>query len=521
MKKISIFLIQFIVLITLFLSGEKILSKKFIYKGRSYNIDVESNPSGSDVILSLEKRKNLSLSIGGENLFPKVHVSKEKYFITWVNYRKENVKLGFYNSCENESSLINLKKFKFVSSDTSVILRSGKPYLLIFRGEKNFSNNEDIFIYNILSGIVKRVTSTPENEKTIDIPDWDLSGSKNLLLKTKTLYYEYTYSIKITDMSVELLEKKKIVRGKSGLMNPSISTEAYNTIVAFGDSITWGKMRMFDLDGEEHPELTYWYKASEYLTEHYGETFTINLGVNGNTSYQGVERMDTDFPLNPGYFCLVLFGTNDVGSGSFSADSSVENIKWIMNNAIKSYGMFPVVSTIPPIKKYIPGVQFFKENTEELNSKIVIMAVEEEFPYFDTYSVFMNYPDGWEALVEDIKGNHPNPTGHQIMADLVVPKILSAIPKKPEILNISSSSHLINIGCTENFEFDFDSYDVKFGYSPDRLEFDMNFPSNQFSLIRSPGELKLRDTIYFKVSSVDKSGNHSGFTQVYQSKFKD
>ena len=114
-------------------------------------------------------------------------------------------------------------------------------------------------------------------------------------------------------------------------------------------------MRMNNLPGEYHPELTYWYKSSEYLTENYGETYTVNLGVNADTSQKGVDRMDTDFQYVDGYYCLVMFGTNDVGGSLFSPSSTTENLKWILNNAKDKYGMFPVISTIPPQKKFLPG----------------------------------------------------------------------------------------------------------------------------------------------------------------------
>ncbi len=518
MKNKSFFLIVVLLFINLNIYAEKISKKNFLNKGKICTIDVESNGFGSDVFIHSKKKKNLSLTIGGENLFPEIFQKRDKYFITWINYKKNSVKLCYYNSKSDESVLIGLRGFRFVSSSTSLVYRSGKPFIILFRGIKD-SDNEDIFLYRIGEGTVKRVTFTDGNEKNIEIPEVDIFASNSFLMNTKTLYFSYSYKVNLNNFSVILLKKEKIIRNPVVISAQKSEAEIANTIVAFGDSITWGKMRMNDLEGEEHPELTYWYKASEYLTEHYGKTYTVNLGINGNRSYQGVERMDHDFSLNPGYYCLVLFGTNDVGSGTFSADSSVENIEWIMNNSINTYHMFPIVSTIPPIKKYLPGVQFYKENTEELNAKILEMAVKNGFSHFDTYTAFMNYSGGWESLLEDIKGNHPNPTGHQIMADFVVPLILSDKPKKSEVLNMENSLNYINIECVENHEFDFDSYEVNFGYSPEKLEFTTKFQSNHFSLLRSPIGNNFRNKIYFKIDTVDKSGNRGGSTKIYSAKF--
>ena len=147
------------------------------------------------------------------------------------------------------------------------------------------------------------------------------------------------------------------------------------------------------------------------------------------------------------------------------------------------------------------------------------MAIEEGFSFIDSYSAFMNYKDGWEALLEDIKGNHPNPTGHQIMADLFVPEILSAKPSIPEVIDINSGINSIEVNCTENYEFDFDSYEVIFGYSPDNLEFNVKFPTNKFSILKFPVGFSIRDTLYFQLRAVDKDGNGSDFTQIYSSGF--
>ena len=125
---------------------------------------------------------------------------------------------------------------------------------------------------------------------------------------------------------------------------------------------------MYDLDGEYHPELSYWALLRDQFNEEYGQTYVTNRCASGTNSYRGVLRMDEAFSNSPAYFCLILYGTNDVGKNNFSAVSSAENLEWMCLNARHTYGLYPIISTIPPVKLWDPGVQYFRENTEALNA---------------------------------------------------------------------------------------------------------------------------------------------------------
>ncbi|MCK4890372.1 MAG: SGNH/GDSL hydrolase family protein, partial [Candidatus Aminicenantes bacterium] len=313
-----------------------------------------------------------------------------------------------------------------------------------------------------------------------------------------------------------LEDKKEILRGQKA-NQAAFTNDELNTIVGIGDSVTWGKMRMFEFIDSYHPELTYLAKTSDYFNENYGDTSTINLGVNRDSSLDGVERMDEELLYGKGYFFLVLFGTNDVTSGTFSSTSTSKNIQWILENARNNYGMFPVVSTVPPQKLYLAGVQFYKEQTEKLNGKIILMASAQNFSYIDSYDAFFDQDEDWETMLEDVKGNHPSPSGHQVMADMVIPILLSLIPEVPSNVNFSAntSGNSFNVSCTQNNEFDFSHYNVKFGFTPTQLDREMTYTSNNFTIYFYPFNLNLKRMVYFKMQSVDKDGNSSEFTDIY------
>ncbi len=508
-----------ILFLTFFSSGlvanDKIYTKEYLLRGKTIRLEVETGFSGSDVFLNSKTRKNLSYNTPGENLFPRMFIKKNVYSVTWINYRKNDVRLNFYDSLSDIGKNLVSGKFEFISSDTCVLFDMGKPKAVLFRAIKG-ADNEDIFIHDISSGRTKRITSTPGDENRIIVEDTELNGRNYFKLRTQTLNYDYLYSIDINDLSFIIEEKRKIIRGPK-LDKTEFTTEELNTIIGFGDSVTWGKMRMYEFTDSYHPELTYWAKASEHFNENYGQTHTINLGVNRDSSLNGVERMDEDLLYDKGYFLLVLFGTNDVTSGAFSSTSTSRNIQWILENGRNKYGMYPVVSTVPPQKLYLEGVQFYKDHTEELNDKIKQMATVNSFPYIDSYTAFFNQDEDWEKMLEDIKGNHPSPKGHQVMADMVIPILLKLIPEIP--LNVSFSPNTggnsFDVNCNANIEFDFDHYNLEFGFSPTKLDREMTYPSNSFTVYFYPFNLNLKRTVYFKLQSVDKDGNASEFTDIY------
>ena len=508
-----------IILLTLFSSGllanDKIFTKEYELKGKIALLEVEAGPSGSDVFLNSGTRKNISYSTPGENLFPKMFVKRDEYSVTWINYSKNDVKLNFYDSSSDHGRTMVSGRFEFISSDTTVLYDMGKPKFIVFRAIKG-EDNEDIFIHDINTGRTRRITSTSGNENRIIISNNELNGRNSFTLTTQTLENEYTYTIDTDTLTSHLEDKKEILRGQKA-NQAAFTNDELNTIVGIGDSVTWGKMRMFEFIDSYHPELTYLAKTSDYFNENYGDTSTINLGVNRDSSLDGVERMDEELLYGKGYFFLVLFGTNDVTSGTFSSTSTSKNIQWILENARNNYGMFPVVSTVPPQKLYLAGVQFYKEQTEKLNGKIILMASAQNFSYIDSYDAFFDQDEDWETMLEDVKGNHPSPSGHQVMADMVIPILLSLIPEVPSNVNFSAntSGNSFNVSCTQNNEFDFSHYNVKFGFTPTQLDREMTYTSNNFTIYFYPFNLNLKRMVYFKMQSVDKDGNSSEFTDIY------
>ncbi len=452
-------------------------------------------------------------------LFSKIHLSNNsKILISIIEEFDSNPILKILNYRENV--LAELPSiFKFISSEQQMLNVNGKDYLF-FRAMLKNKENEDIFLCDTATGSIYNITASEENEKNFFV---NLSND-TIFLKTETIKYSYVYKISfLNSVKVELVSKA-INRWNSPLpprkMNVRLSKREYNTFLAFGDSITWGKMRMLDLEGEYHPELTFWAKIRDYFNENYGETYAVNLGVPGESSYMGMIRMNRDFTQNKGKYCYIMFGTNDVTNLHFSAESSAENIEWMVLNAIENFNMIPILFTIPPQKHFEPHVQYYKKQTEELNQRIKKIAKEYKIPFVDTYTAFFTQcPGGWEACLEDVKGNHPSPLGHSLIAKLTIPEILKLPPKIPRNLKIDVRGRIVNVIFDKNLEFDFSHYIIKLGLSSDKLSREFFTQHNFFSLYLFDPFMFFVRRVYFKIASVDKDGNKSKFTRVYQINF--
>jgi lysophospholipase L1-like esterase len=340
---------------------------------------------------------------------------------------------------------------------------------------------------------------------------------------TETIPYDGVYTVRLPGLRVVHVEKQP--RESEAVYPPlAVSPAAYNTLVGFGDSITWGKIRMNDLPGEYHPELAYLGVMQTYLAENYRPVNAVNLGVPGETTYAGLRRLDDDFTGLEGYFCMIMFGTNDVGQNSFSSGSSVENLEWICTRIRDKYGMYPVISTIPPMT-HISGEQYLKENSEELNGKIIEMATDNNIPYVDTYAAFFAEPD-WEILVEDIigshvVGNHPSPAGHQVIAGLFLNSILLLPPEPPAgFQTMTADAYRLVVQWTGNYEFDFGHYDIEFGYTAANLNRHLETANSFYTFTRPPFQFSTQSYIYFRVRAVDKDGYSSNFTDIMSVEFK-
>ena len=483
----------------------------FICGGTAGRVFVRSISSGTSVILeSGGGEVTLCPEAGGENLFPKVQVFADRFFVMWAHYGNEETGLGIYDSRTASGRIIPLPGLSFLSSPR-MILQGQSPCGVMILG--NSSHNDDIFFLDLRDGSVTNLTCTEASEKWFVIQP----SAGGLLVSTETLWEKVLYYLNLRNLGVEVRERSILKPRTQALerTTPADETDCAlaNTYIAFGDSITWGMMRMYNLQGDYHPELAYPVRMKALLAAFYGPAYPVNLGVPGDDSYNGALRVDQDLDGHPGLYFLLMIGTNDCISGGFSIDSVMENIGYIVDSA-GSRQMRVIVSTIPPRKDRFGDKNYVLRRIADLNSRIGLLASDKSIGFIDTHTAFMSYnpPDGWKSLLEDIKGNHPNPAGHMVIAELFADCLAAFSPGIPSgVKKLSGEeSSLRRIIWDPCCESDFAFFRLEFGPTVQEMTGTATTAGSSFSF-----HGLLSQDLYFRIKTVDKADHFSPFTRIY------
>ena len=512
---LCIAVLTFLIALSLFAQEEGLRPVAFHFRGALYLLYVQKTPLGADIILEKDGQyTTLSSDMDGENICPAAWESGEDTVITWVNYRSGEAAIGWWLMRSGTGGLERPEKFKFISTP-QVFFTDGFPRALVFLG--NRSDNDDVFLLDLLHKTLVNISDTPYSEKR-----FSLSGSGEILrIETESLNRVAVYSVSAETSRVLSVGRGRVPFREEALVSRSAaSCDVTNTYVAFGDSITWGKMRMNNLSGEYHPELAYPAQIQSLIKNSYGPAFPVNLGVPGETTYDGAIRVTTDLSKNPARYFLLMMGTNDCVSNQFSIDSSMENLEYIVDRAL-GLNLDVIISTIPPRKDSFNQFEYVRNNIQSLNAGIKNLVfqkflVRQPILSIDTYQAFMAYdpPDGWKTLLEDIVGNHPSPKGHQVITGLFSPMLLSFAPVAPsgiKLVNASGNQRMFQ--WSGNCESDFGFYQIEFGFSPDRLNRSITVTDSHFTFYTFP----FLPGIYFRMQAVDRFENRSDFTQVFSS----
>lgn len=484
--------------------------QEFAFQGKAYAVFVDQIDSLTDVFLTGRGSPvPISRSFRGENIAPAVCVGSDNFYITWINYQsRREVFIGRYDHVSQQSFRHPLGFFHFVAAP-QLVLAEEKPIGLLFLA--NRTGNDDLFYLDLNENILRNISDSTVSEKSFS---WRWQEGL-LVITAVTLSATTDYAF---DPLTRTLCWRKSAAGGPALVEKAETARSaatgseVNNFIAFGDSITWGKMRMLDLEGEYHPELAYPALVQELLQTSYGTATAFNLGIPGDSTLGGAQRIVADLVANPAGYFLVMLGTNDVISNQFSIDSSLENLAYIIDQAL-SRDLQVVISTIPPRKDFMNQFAYVRNNIAALNSGIQSLAEQKSIAVIDTYQAFMNFnpPDGWMTLLEDIVGNHPSPAGQQVIAGLFEPEVVAFAPRPPADVVIHSSALQPWAEWGQNYESDFGHYQVEFGFQIDQLVNSLTTPVTAFTLSRLPFFTEL----YFHIRSIDRNDNQSEFTAVY------
>jgi len=489
-------------------SRDRVFLENFEFSGRTYSLEAVFSQGQAD--LTLQKGRsiiNLSTGMRGENILLGTRCGQNNFYVFWLNYRQKTICLAFYDYRLNRSRLLPLTGFSFFGLP-EIIEENNNLQGLLFLG--NHSNNDDIFYYEPEKDLLTALTETPFSEKGFQL----LEKEGRLEIETRSLRERYRYGFDPRSRKSFLLEEEPFsARQKQSAA--AVSPDYYNTYIGFGDSVTWG-----EVEGEQHLEICYLTQMQNLLADpvyadFYGASSFVNLGVPGDSTLDGAERIDRNLNENAGFYFLLMLGVNDVISLDFSIDSSLENLGYIIN-AAKARGMRVIASTLTPSKAHFSTYDYYWANLYALSNGITALAKKKNVACIDPLSAFMNTnpPDGWKELLEHVipnvsKGNHPNAAGHQLIASLFSPVLVKFPPQPPEnIILIDPASTLKRTASwSPNYESDFDHFHVEFGFQPGELDYSLDAADSYCTFNLFP----FLPQLYFRVQTFDRGGRQSEF----------
>jgi acyl-CoA thioesterase-1 len=178
-------------------------------------------------------------------------------------------------------------------------------------------------------------------------------------------------------------------------------------IVAFGDSITAG--------GEaSQPELIFWRRWADKLQRKYPQSpvIAVNGATGGDTTANGLQRLQTKVLDEKPDLVLIAFGMNDHNVGSVPIPQFEENLKEMIGSIRKATGAeIILLSAFPPNPKW----KFGSHHMADYAKATERAAREANCAFADVFN-------NWESMTrrkkpEDLLGNdinHPNDFGHWI-----------------------------------------------------------------------------------------------------------
>jgi len=178
-------------------------------------------------------------------------------------------------------------------------------------------------------------------------------------------------------------------------------------IVAFGDSITAG-------GDATKPELIFWQRWADGLQKRYqrAQISTVNGATGGDTTVQGLQRLQAKVLDQKPDLVLIAFGMNDHNIGSVPVPQFKQNLKEMITRIrAQTRAEIILLSAFPPNRKW----KFGSHHMQDYAAATSGVAAEMRCAYADVFGNWQSLgarkkPEDW--LANNI--NHPNDFGHWI-----------------------------------------------------------------------------------------------------------
>jgi lysophospholipase L1-like esterase len=487
------------------------LLEKFEFQGREYALKANFSKPQVDIVLQGPADINLSSGMEGENIFLGSRTGRSNLYTFWINRCDSALRLAYYDLERDSSRLLVMSGFKFIALPE--IVENGDALRgLVFLG--NRSNNDDLFYYDLEKDRLSQLTATPFSEKGFTLSETD--GRLEIGTSSLSAWYRYRLDSERAELT---LQETGIFPQPRQRTAAAMTPAYYNTFIGFGDSITWGK-----IEGVQNLAACFLTQMEEMLADpdsanYYGACDSINLGVPGNTTLDGAKRVAQNLNLYQGFYFLLMLGVNDIINISFSNDSSLENLAFIIDTA-KANGMRVIASTLTPSQDSFSNYDYYWDNLYDLSAGIRSLAEEKGVACIDPLTAFMNTdpPNGYKTLLERIipgvsNGNHPNPEGHRVIAGLFADALVAFAPLPPSGVTVLNpkDSFKKNVQWDANHESDFSHFAIEFDFEPPPLLQRLTTSENHFTFTLFPFLPKL----YFRLQTVDRGGRTSAWSEVF------
>ena len=209
-----------------------------------------------------------------------------------------------------------------------------------------------------------------------------------------------------------------------GLALAAGTASAQTIYVAFGDSITEGVG-----DSASRPQKGYPPRLEDLLQEAGVNATVINRGVEGDTTAEGLSRIDSVLASTRADVLLLMEGTNDIPR--VSNETIAFNLEEIGRRAA-ARGTRTVHATLFP---RLPATLTDPNNvfTSELSGLIREMAARNRRELVDPFEVFLfGVPGALDRYFAPNDKFHPNAAGYDIMAQVFF-EALTGIDRVPPV----------------------------------------------------------------------------------------
>jgi len=256
------------------------------------------------------------------------------------------------------------------------------------------------------------------------------------------------------------------------------------TIIAFGDSITYGRG-----SSSNGPRTGYPAFLQGILEYNYpGHSFRlINKGVPGEVTAGGLNRISDVLDSYPADYILIMEGTNDIFSHLSSATIQ-KNLETMLRRAI-AHGVHPLLATIIPTVPDIRAQQYHSTANFYRGGYVQSLCSRYLIPCADQWNAFCSIPNFGTAVMDRSAGVHPNTDGYRyVMAPVWYQAVapLLRIPFEPQAPRITfrEDAQSLSRGGWEDFSYQLTPSNDLVQNSVD-CYVGLLDPANQFSFINS------------------------------------